>query len=149
MARLGASATAIRTDVADMASLDALFDTIRQRSGKIDVLVANAGSGAFEPLGAISEEQFDTTFCVNVKGTLFTVQNALPLLRDGEAVVLTSSDLTPEDGYPAPSGRMVVRVIHAWLGRPDSPSPPILVRPQRRGCQRRRKPKMSKATVTS
>lgn len=100
VAHLGVSATAIRTDVSDLASLDDLFDTIRGRSGGIDVLVANAGIGSHEPFGAISEQQFDATFGVNVKGTLFTVQKALPLLNDGAAVVLTGSG-TSVKGTPA------------------------------------------------
>lgn len=98
--KLGTAATAVRTDVADLASLDALYDTVRQRSGRIDVLVANAGAGTFAPLGEISEEQYDSTFGVNVKGTLFTVQKALPLLSDGATIVLTGSS-TSIKGTPA------------------------------------------------
>ncbi|MFC4243206.1 SDR family NAD(P)-dependent oxidoreductase [Gryllotalpicola reticulitermitis] len=99
-AQLGSNATAVRTDASDLGSLDGLFDTIARQSGRLDVLVANAGSGSTAPLGAITEEQYDNTFDVNVKGTLFTVQKALPLLVDGAAVVLTGST-TSITGSPA------------------------------------------------
>jgi len=116
VAQLGATATAVRTDVAVMTSLDALFDTIRQRSGTIDVLVANAASGNLEPLGAISEEPFDNTFRVNVKGTLFTVQKTLPLLSDGAAVVPTGSS-TSAKGSPAFSIYSVTKAAIRALAR--------------------------------
>ncbi|MFF2324198.1 SDR family NAD(P)-dependent oxidoreductase [Agrobacterium sp. NPDC058088] len=88
---IGAGVTAVQGDVSRMDDLDRLFETVRERSGRIDVLFANAGLGTFAPLGAIDEASFDQTFSVNVKGTLFTVQKALPLMRAGGSIILTGS----------------------------------------------------------
>jgi NAD(P)-dependent dehydrogenase (short-subunit alcohol dehydrogenase family) len=90
-ASVGRGLIAVRTDIRDLADLDALFERIRAEVGHLDVVFANAGVGEFAPLGAITEQHFDQTFDTNVKGTLFTVQKALPLLRDGGVVVLNSS----------------------------------------------------------
>ncbi|MYN10877.1 SDR family oxidoreductase [Pseudoduganella aquatica] len=90
-ADIGGGAIAVRVDSADMAQLQALFDRIKADHGKLDVLVANAGGGSLLPLGQITEAQFDDTFARNVKGTLFTVQTALPLLGKGSSVILTGS----------------------------------------------------------
>lgn len=89
--RIGGRVTGIRGDMARLADIDRLYDAVQQKHAQIDVVVANAGGGEFAPLGAITEEHFDSTFDTNVKGTLFTVQKALPLLKDGGAVVLTGS----------------------------------------------------------
>src|ERR1700712_872021 len=78
-------------DVSDLMALDALYATIAERSGRLDVLVANAGSGQIVGLADITEEHYDTTFDVNVKGLVFTVQKALPLLHEGASIVLLSS----------------------------------------------------------
>lgn len=83
--------TGVQGDMANLADIDRLYDAVQQKHAQIDVVFANAGGGEFAPLGAITEEQFDSTFGTNVKGTLFTVQKALPLLRDGGAIVLTGS----------------------------------------------------------
>jgi NAD(P)-dependent dehydrogenase (short-subunit alcohol dehydrogenase family) len=91
---VGASATGIRSDVSKLSDLDHLYDVVQQHASHIDILVANAGGGSFQPLGAITEEEFDKTFAINVKGTLFTVQKALPLIRDGGSIILTSSTST-------------------------------------------------------
>src|SRR3984893_13673149 len=80
--------------------LDRLFATVQAEKGHVDVLFANAGIGNMSPLGAISEEQFDKVFDVNVKGTLFTVQKALPLIRTGGSIILTGST-TGSMGTPA------------------------------------------------
>lgn len=88
---IGAKAIGIRGDVASMADLDRVFAEIKTRSGQLDIVFANAGGGDMMALGAITEEHFDRIFDSNVKGTLFTVQKALPLLRDGGSVILTSS----------------------------------------------------------
>ena len=89
---IGGNATDVRSDVADLADLDALYEIVKERSGRIDVLVANAGGGSgAAPLGAITEEQVDRTFAINVKGVLFTVQKALPLLGAGTSVILMGS----------------------------------------------------------
>jgi NAD(P)-dependent dehydrogenase (short-subunit alcohol dehydrogenase family) len=90
-AAIGGGAIAARVDSSDMAQLQALFDRIQADHGKLDVLVANAGGGSLLPLGQITEAQFDDTFARNVKGTLFTVQTALPLLGKGSSVILTGS----------------------------------------------------------
>jgi len=91
---IGHGATGVRSDISDMADLDRLYDSVQQHASQIDILVANAGGGTFEALGAISEEAFDRTFAINVKGTLFTVQKALPLMPDGASIILTSSTAT-------------------------------------------------------
>jgi NAD(P)-dependent dehydrogenase (short-subunit alcohol dehydrogenase family) len=91
---IGPGTVGVKGDVSRLADLDHLYDVVQQRASRIDVLVANAGGGAFQPLGAITEEEFDKTFAINVKGTLFTVQKALPLLVDGASIILTSSTST-------------------------------------------------------
>jgi NAD(P)-dependent dehydrogenase (short-subunit alcohol dehydrogenase family) len=92
VAAIGGNATGIRSDVANLADLDSLYGIVKERSGRIDVLMANAGGGSgAAPLGAITEEQVDNTFAINVKGLLFTVQKALPLLGPGASVILTGS----------------------------------------------------------
>lgn len=88
---LGSRAFGVRGDVSNLGDLDRLYETINQRYGRLDVLFANAGGGTFVPLGEITEEHFDKYFGINVKGTLFTVQKALPLLTAGGAIVLNAS----------------------------------------------------------
>ena len=88
---IGGRVTGIRGDMSRLADVDRLYDTVQQKHGQIDVVFANAGGGEFAPLGAITEEHYERTFDTNVKGVLFTVQKALPLLKDGGSVVLTSS----------------------------------------------------------
>ena len=100
VAEIGARATGVRGDSPSLADLDALFQRVGKEQGHIDVLVANAGTGEFLPLGSITEEHFDKTFNVNVKGVLFTVQKALPLLSSGASVILTGST-TSRKGGPA------------------------------------------------
>ena len=90
--QIGPAATAIRADSADLDSLDRLFSHIQTEKGRLDVVFANAGTGGFQPLGAITEEHFDKIFDVNVKGTLFTVQKALPMMVDGGSIVINSSN---------------------------------------------------------
>ncbi|WP_329248859.1 SDR family oxidoreductase [Actinoallomurus sp. NBC_01490] len=91
IADLGPKVTAVRCDVGDLADLDALYAVVEEQAGRIDVLVANAGGGVIAPLGQITEEQFDTTFATNVKGVLFSLQKALPLLSPGASVIVTGS----------------------------------------------------------
>ena len=88
---IGSSATGIRGDVSNLADLDRVYAAIRQATGRLDVLFANAGGGSLAPLGAITEEHFDTTFATNVRGLLFTVQKALPLMPAGASIILTAS----------------------------------------------------------
>jgi NAD(P)-dependent dehydrogenase (short-subunit alcohol dehydrogenase family) len=91
VAAIGDNVIAVRADSSSNADLDRLVDTIRERAGRIDVLYVNAGGGGMQALGEVTEQEFDDTFNRNVKGLLFTVQKALPLLSDGASVVLTSS----------------------------------------------------------
>ncbi|MBN6150484.1 SDR family oxidoreductase [Xanthomonas sp. AmX2] len=100
VAEVGGNARGIQGDVSILADLDRLFAIVKDEAGTIDVLFANAGGGEFAALGEITEEHFDTIFATNVKGTLFTVQKALPLLKDGASVILTGST-TEVTGTPA------------------------------------------------
>ena len=88
---VGHGARGVQGDVANLADLDRLYEVVREEAGRIDVLLANAGGGELMPLSDITEEHYDRTFASNVKGTLFTMQKALPLLRDGASVILTGS----------------------------------------------------------
>jgi NAD(P)-dependent dehydrogenase (short-subunit alcohol dehydrogenase family) len=97
---VGHNAVAVPGDVSDLADLEQLYMIVSREAGRIDVLFANAGGGTFLPLGEITEDQYETTFATNVKGTLFTVQMALPLLRDGASVILTGSTAA-STGTPA------------------------------------------------
>ncbi|WP_298372407.1 SDR family oxidoreductase [uncultured Bradyrhizobium sp.] len=97
---VGPNTLAVRADSANLADLDQLYSEVKSRYGRIDVLVANAGGGSMLPLGSITEEQYDDTFNRNVKGVLFTVQKALPLLADGASVILTASNVSIK-GTPA------------------------------------------------
>jgi NAD(P)-dependent dehydrogenase (short-subunit alcohol dehydrogenase family) len=84
-------ASGLRIDSSNLADLDTLFDRVKAEKGRIDVLFVNAGGGSLLPLGEITVEQYDDTFDRNVKGVLFTVQKALPLLADHASVILTGS----------------------------------------------------------
>lgn len=97
---IGSSVTDVQGDVSRLADLDRLYAAVKAGHGRIDVLVANAGLGTLEPLGHITEEAYDLTFDVNVKGTIFTVQKALPLIQRGGSIVLTGS-ATGAKGTPA------------------------------------------------
>ncbi len=100
VAAVGGDARGIQGDIANLADLDRLYRIVREEAGRIDVLFANAGGGEFVALPEITEEHVDRTFATNVKGTLFTVQKALPLLRDGGSVILTGST-AGNTGVPA------------------------------------------------
>ncbi len=91
VAEIGPNSFPVQGDVAQLADLDRLYATVEREKGKIDILFANAGSGSFAPLGSITEEQFDQTFNLNVRGLLFSVQKALPLFRDGGSIILNAS----------------------------------------------------------
>ncbi len=97
---IGKNATGVQGDVAKLADLDRLYAAVKQKESRIDIVFANAGGGEFAPLGAITEEHFDKTFNSNVKGLLFTVQKALPLLVDGGSVILNAS-VAASKGFPA------------------------------------------------
>src|ERR1700732_4741542 len=98
--QIGQNVTGIQSDVSKMADLDKLYAEVKEQKGKLDIVFANAGTGAFAPLGQISEEHFDKQFDVNVRGLLFTVQKALPLLRPGGSIVLNAS-MVSTTGSPA------------------------------------------------
>lgn len=91
-AQIGRSVTAVQGDAANLADLDRLFHTVRAQNRKIDILYASAGVAEMNvPLGEISEQHFEKTFGLNVRGTLFTVQRALPLMNDGGSIIMTGS----------------------------------------------------------
>jgi NAD(P)-dependent dehydrogenase (short-subunit alcohol dehydrogenase family) len=92
--------TGVRGDMANLADIDRLYDAVQQQHAQVDVVFANAGGGEMAALGSITEDHYRTTFDTNVKGVLFTVQKALPLLKDGASIVLTSST-TSISGTPA------------------------------------------------
>ena len=97
---IGKNVTAVQGDVSNLADLDRLYATVKQQKGRIDILFANAGGGEFAPLGSITEAHYDKTFNINVKGVLFTVQKALPLLVNGGAIILNAS-IVSSKGMPA------------------------------------------------
>src|ERR1700736_180621 len=97
---IGSAVTAVQGDVSNLDDLDRLFAQVRSDHGRVDVLFANAGLGALEPLGKITEAAFDLVFGLNVKGACFTVQKALPLMRAGGSTLLTGST-TASMGTPA------------------------------------------------
>ena len=97
---IGKQVTAVQADASSLSDLDKLFAQIKKEKGRIDVVFANAGGGSFAPLGSITEEQYDQTFNLNVKGLLFTVQKALPLIPDGGSIILNASIVSIK-GMPA------------------------------------------------
>ncbi len=92
--------TAVRGDASNLDDLDRLFAQIKQEKGRLDVVFANAGGGSFAPLGTITEEHYNQIFNTNVKGVLFTVQKALPLIPDGGSIILNASIVSIK-GMPA------------------------------------------------
>jgi NAD(P)-dependent dehydrogenase (short-subunit alcohol dehydrogenase family) len=96
---IGRNVTGVRGDAANLDDLDRLFDTVKREKGKIDVLFASAGKGEAVPLGEITEQHFDAAFNVNARGTLFTVQKALPLLNVGASIIMTGSNASVK-GFP-------------------------------------------------
>jgi NAD(P)-dependent dehydrogenase (short-subunit alcohol dehydrogenase family) len=97
---IGHDVTGVQGDVSSLSDLDRLYKTIRSEKGHLDIVFANAGVGDMLPLGEITEEHFDRIFNINVRGTLFTVQKALPLLRNGSSIILTGS-IAGVKGIPA------------------------------------------------
>jgi NAD(P)-dependent dehydrogenase (short-subunit alcohol dehydrogenase family) len=100
VAEIGGDTVGVQGDISKLDDLDRLYDTIGTQAGRLDVLFANAGLGEFVPMGQITEAHFDKTFGINVKGTLFTVQKALPLMPDGAAIVMNGSMVSLK-GFPA------------------------------------------------
>ena len=97
---IGRNVTGVQGDAANLADLDRLYETVKKEKGRIDVLFASAGRGDLAKIGDVTEEQFDTTFDLNVRGTLFTVQKALPLFTDGGSIFLNGS-IASIKGFPA------------------------------------------------
>jgi len=97
---VGKNIVGVRGDISSLDDLDRLFEVVGAQKGRIDILFANAGIGGFVPLGKITEEHFDKIFDVNVKGTLFTVQKALPLMAKGASIILNTSGASRK-GIPA------------------------------------------------
>jgi NAD(P)-dependent dehydrogenase (short-subunit alcohol dehydrogenase family) len=97
---IGKSITGVQGDVGKMVDLDRLFKQIEQERRKLDIVFANAGAAEYAPFGEVDEAQFDRVFGSNVKGALFSVQKALPLMPDGGAIVLTAS-VVGSKGFPS------------------------------------------------
>jgi NAD(P)-dependent dehydrogenase (short-subunit alcohol dehydrogenase family) len=97
---IGANVSGVQGDIANLADLDRLYQTVKAAKGHLDIVYANAGVGEFVATSALTEEHFDKTFDVNVKGSVFTVQKALPLLADGGSIILTGS-IASVKGIPA------------------------------------------------
>jgi NAD(P)-dependent dehydrogenase (short-subunit alcohol dehydrogenase family) len=102
VAAIGGNVTGVRGDVSNLADLDRLFARIKQEKGRLDIVFANAGIAQYARLGEITEEHYDSIFGVNVKGLLFTVQKALPLLPDGASIILNAS-IVASKGLPSNS----------------------------------------------
>jgi NAD(P)-dependent dehydrogenase (short-subunit alcohol dehydrogenase family) len=100
VAEIGRNVTGIPGDVSNLVDFDGLYATVKQQKGKLDIVFANAGTGEFAALGQITEQHFDKTFNVNVKGLLFTVQKSLPLLQAGSSIILNAS-IVASKGMPA------------------------------------------------
>jgi NAD(P)-dependent dehydrogenase (short-subunit alcohol dehydrogenase family) len=119
VAEIGGAVTGIQADSAKLADLDRLYERVKTEAGRIDVLFVNAGGGSMVPLGEITEEQFDDTFNRNVKGVLFTVQKALPLLGKGSSVILTGSTAgstgTPAFSVYAASKAAIRNFARNWI----------------------------------
>ncbi len=97
--QIGRNVTGVQGDAANLDDLDRLFETVKREKGRVDVLFASAGSGGSAKLGEVTEKHFDTVFGLNTRGTLFTVQKALPLFNDGGSIVMTGS-IASVKGWP-------------------------------------------------
>jgi NAD(P)-dependent dehydrogenase (short-subunit alcohol dehydrogenase family) len=97
---IGSNVTGVQGDAANLADLDRLYETVQREKGKIDILFASAGQGGLAKLEEVTEEHFDKTFGLNVRGTLFTVQKALPLFTDNGSIILNGS-IASIKGFPA------------------------------------------------
>ncbi len=116
---IGRNVTGVRGDASNLDDLDRLFETVKREKGKIDVLYASAGTGEAVPLGEITEQHFDAAFDLNVRGTLFTVQKALPLFNDGGSIFMTGSNASVK-GFPgfsvyAASKAALRSFVRTWL----------------------------------
>lgn len=118
LAQLGPSARAVQGSVTDLADLDRLYRAVKDERGRLDILFANAGTGSVAPLGEITLGQVDQTFDVNVKGVLFTVQKALPLMSAGGSIILTGSTTgamgTPQFSVYSASKAAIRNLARSW-----------------------------------
>lgn len=118
LSQLGPNARAVQGSVTDMTDLDRLYATVKAERGGLDILFANAGTGELAPLGEITPEQYDRTFDVNVKGLLFTVQKALPLMGAGGSIILTGSTTgvmgTPQFSVYSASKAAIRNLARSW-----------------------------------
>jgi NAD(P)-dependent dehydrogenase (short-subunit alcohol dehydrogenase family) len=116
---IGRNVTGVRGDAANLDDLYRLLDTVKREKGKIDVLFASAGKGESLPLGEITEQHFDAAFGLNTRGTLFTVQKALPLFNDGGSIIMTGSNASaksfPGWGVYAASKLALRSFARTWL----------------------------------
>jgi len=99
---IGRNVSGIQGDVSNLGDLDRLFARIKREKGRLDIVFANAGVATYAPFGKITEEHYDSIFDINVKGLLFTVQKALPLMPDGASIILNAS-IVASKGLPANS----------------------------------------------
>jgi NAD(P)-dependent dehydrogenase (short-subunit alcohol dehydrogenase family) len=115
---IGSNISGVQGDVAKLGDLDHLYETVSEMKGRLDIVFANAGVGEFVPFGAVTEEHFDKLFNVNVRGTLFTVQKALPLLKDGGCIILNGSSAsvkgTAAFGVYAASKAAIRSFVRTW-----------------------------------
>lgn len=118
LAQLGPNARAVRGSVTDLADLDRLYATVKAERGGLDVVFANAGTGAFAPLGEITPDHYDQIFDVNVKGLIFTVQKALPLMQSGGSIILTGSSTgvmgTPQFSIYSATKAAIRNLARSW-----------------------------------
>lgn len=118
VAKLGNSARAVRGSVTDPADLDRLYKQVKDERGGLDILFANAGTGSFAPLGEITPEHYDQIFDVNVKGVIFSVQKALPLMKAGGSIILTGSSTgvmgTPQFSIYSATKAAVRNLARSW-----------------------------------
>jgi NAD(P)-dependent dehydrogenase (short-subunit alcohol dehydrogenase family) len=118
VAQLGPNARAVKGSVTDLADLDRLYETVKAERGGLDILFANAGTGAFAPLGGITPQHYDQIFDVNVKGLIFTVQKALPLMKAGSSIILTGSSTgvmgTPQFSIYSATKAAIRNLARSW-----------------------------------
>ncbi|ANE48185.1 oxidoreductase [Paenibacillus swuensis] len=117
---IGANATGVQGDVSNLDDIDKLYETVKREKGHLDFLFANAGLGSLVPLGEISEEHYYKTFDVNVKGTIFTVQKALPLFPDKVGSIILNGSLVATQGDPAFSvygatKAAIRQLVRSWI----------------------------------
>jgi len=116
---LGPDACQFQVDVSSLTELNAFYEQIHSRFGRIDILIANAGMGEIEPLGQITPEKFDLQFTTNVRGITFTVQKALPLMKPGSSIVITGStaSINPGEGLSVYGGTKAAlrAMVRSWI----------------------------------